>query len=82
MASKETYDTIVVGAGLAGLSCAHELSKKGKKVLVLEAHPYAGGRTSSFADKGMKVESGLHRYIGYYTALPKLLKECGCACKR
>lgn len=77
MASKETYDTIVVGAGLAGLSCAHELSKKGKKVLVLEAHPYAGGRTSSFADKGMKVESGLHRYIGYYTALPKLLKECG-----
>lgn len=71
------YDVIVVGAGLAGLSCAYELSAKGKKVLVLEAKPYAGGRTSSFSDKGMKVESGLHRYIGYYSALPKLMKKCG-----
>lgn len=74
---EKKYDVIIVGAGLAGLSCAYELSAKGKKVLVLEAHSYAGGRTSSFCDKGMKVESGLHRYIGYYSALPKLLKKCG-----
>ncbi len=75
MSSK--YDVIVVGAGLAGLSCAYELSAKGKKILVLEAQEYAGGRTSSFNDDGMEVESGLHRYIGYYSALPKLLKKCG-----
>lgn len=75
MSSK--YDIIVVGAGLAGLSCAYELSAKGKKVLILEAHGYAGGRASSFNDNGMDVESGLHRYIGYYSALPKLLKNCG-----
>ena len=71
------YDVIIVGAGLAGLSCAYELSAKGRKVLVIEAHSYAGGRTSSFDDNGMQVESGLHRYIGYYSALPKLLKKCG-----
>lgn len=71
------YDVIIVGAGLAGLSCAYELSAKGKKVLVIEANSYAGGRTSSFVDKGMKVESGLHRYIGYYSALPRLLSKCG-----
>ena len=47
MASKETYDTIVVGAGLAGLSCAHELSKKGKKVLVLEAQDRKSTRLNS-----------------------------------
>ena len=76
------YDVIVVGAGLAGLSCAYELSAKGKEVLVLEAHPYAGGRTSSFSERGMKVESGLHRYIGYYSALPKLLKKCGVEIER
>lgn len=75
MSSK--YDIIVVGAGLAGLSCAYELSAKGKKALILEAHGYAGGRASSFNDNGMDVESGLHRYIGYYSALPKLLKNCG-----
>lgn len=71
------YDVIIVGAGLAGLSCAYELSSKGKRVLVIESHSYAGGRTSSFCDNGMEVESGLHRYIGYYSALPKLLKKCG-----
>lgn len=74
---KNKYDVIVVGAGLAGLSCAYELSAKGKKVLVTEKNEYAGGRTSSFNDHGMAVESGLHRYIGYYSALPKLLKKCG-----
>ncbi len=76
MAQKD-FDVVVVGAGLAGLSCAYELSAKGKRVLLLERHPYAGGRTSSFVDRGMAVESGLHRYIGYYSALPRLLKNCG-----
>ncbi len=72
----DKFDAIVVGAGLAGLSCAYRLCEKGKKVLVLEAHEYPGGRTSSFTDDGMEVESGLHRYIGYYSALPRLLKKC------
>ena len=71
------YDAIIVGAGLAGLSCGYELSRRGKSVLLMETHPYAGGRTSSFIDNGMEVESGLHRYIGYYSALPRLLKGCG-----
>lgn len=71
------YDVIVVGAGLAGLSCAYYLTAKGKKVLIIEAHDYVGGRTSSFVDHSMQVESGLHRYIGYYSALPSLLKKCG-----
>jgi len=70
------YDAIIVGAGLAGLSCAFELVSKGVKVLLLEAHPYAGGRTASFDDDGMHIESGLHRYIGYYSALPRLLRKC------
>ena len=29
-------DTIVIGAGVIGLSCAFQLAKSGKKVLVLE----------------------------------------------
>ena len=71
------YDVIVVGGGLAGLSCAFYACKRGFKVLLLEKHSYLGGRTSSFFKMGMKVESGLHRYIGYYSHLPKLLKQCG-----
>ena len=75
MSSK--YDVIVVGGGLAGLSCAFYASKKGKRVLLLEKRKFLGGRTSSFMDMGMEVESGLHRYIGYYKELPRLLKKCG-----
>ena len=74
---KAKYDVIVVGGGLAGLSCAFHVSKKGRDVLLLEKNEFLGGRTSSFFDGNMEVESGLHRYIGYYKELPKLLKGCG-----
>ncbi len=33
---KDKYDAIIVGAGPAGAQCARELSKKGKKVLLIE----------------------------------------------
>src|ERR1700722_13338282 len=39
-----SYDAIVVGAGIMGLSTAHELAMRGQKVLLLEqfgfAHPF------------------------------------------
>ena len=42
--SERDADVIVVGAGLAGLNAALELSDAGKDVLVLEASNRAGGR--------------------------------------
>jgi predicted Rossmann fold flavoprotein len=38
----ETYDALVVGAGAAGLLCAIEAGKRGKRVAVLEAAERAG----------------------------------------
>lgn len=48
-----------------------------KKVLLLEKENFLGGRTASWNDYGMNIESGFHRHIGYYKELPKLLKEVG-----
>lgn len=37
-------DAIIIGAGIAGLSTAAELSRAGLKVLILEARERLGGR--------------------------------------
>jgi len=72
-----TYDAIVVGSGLAGLSAAFELSERDLKVLVLEAADQVGGRTSNWREGGMDVESGIHKFVGFYKEFPKLLERAG-----
>ena len=54
------YDAIVIGSGLGGLTCAATLSKKGKKVLVLEQHNLIGGCSTCFPRKGAMIDAGLH----------------------
>src|ERR1051325_11846777 len=41
-----TCDVVIVGAGIAGLSVAYELSQIGKSVVVLDRGTIAGGVTS------------------------------------
>jgi 15-cis-phytoene desaturase len=72
-----TYDVIVIGAGLAGLSAAFEFAERGLRVLVLERDPQVGGRTSSWKAGGMNVESGIHKFVGFYKEFEKFLKRAG-----
>ena len=65
-------DTIVIGSGIGGLSCAALLSRVGKKVLVLEQHYIAGGCMHVFEDKGIEHETGIH-YIGNINKRQKIL---------
>ncbi len=47
-----TYDVLVVGAGLGGLSAAAAFARQGYKVLVLEQHSAPGGYASAFTRPG------------------------------
>ncbi|MFA5041003.1 MAG: hydroxysqualene dehydroxylase HpnE [Bdellovibrionales bacterium] len=52
----------IIGAGMAGLSAALQLSLSGEKVTVYEAAPFAGGRCRSFLDRelGCRIDNGNH----------------------
>lgn len=70
-------DAVVVGGGLAGLTAALRLTQRGYRVVLVEGRHVLGGRTSSWNENGMLVESGLHRYLGFYRAMPKLFHDIG-----
>ena len=56
MSAQQKFDTVIIGAGVAGLGAAALLTKDyGEKVLVLERAPFIGGRTLSYVGKGDKV---------------------------
>lgn len=48
MEEGKKYDVVIVGAGLAGLTCGLYLQEAGLNVLILERAPQAGGLTSSW----------------------------------
>jgi len=55
---ERAVDTVVVGAGLAGLTAARELEAAGASVLVVEANDRVGGRTMTWHVGGVPVEMG------------------------
>jgi monoamine oxidase len=60
MTGGTTYDAIVIGGGIAGLTAARDLRAEGRTVLVLEARDRLGGRTwyRPFAGTDQNVEIG------------------------
>src|SRR5688500_2637368 len=60
-------DVCIVGAGIAGLSTAYHLTREGKKVIVLDDGPTAGGETARttahlvfYNDDGLSKVESLH----------------------
>jgi monoamine oxidase len=73
------HDVIIIGAGAAGLTAAHILSGAGKRVLVLEARPYCGGRTLTLPAGrfSFPVETGAEFIHGDLPETKKLLDTAG-----
>jgi glycine/D-amino acid oxidase-like deaminating enzyme/nitrite reductase/ring-hydroxylating ferredoxin subunit len=75
LAEDARCDVCVVGAGIAGLTTAYLLSREGKKVIVLDDGPTAGGETSRttahlvfYNDDGMSKIEKLHGTEGLQLA--------------
>lgn len=73
--------THVVGAGLAGLSCAVDLVTRGRRVILHEAAPTAGGRCRSFHDPllGCSIDNGSHMVLSGNRATLSYLARIGAA---
>ena len=72
--AETTYDAIVIGSGIGGLSTAVLLAKAGKKVLVLEQHYEPGGFSHTFKRKNFVWDVGVH-YVGQINIKDALLKK-------
>lgn len=60
---KPTYDVIVIGSGLAGLTAANRLGREGHSVLVLEHHYQLGGLATFFKRKNKRIfDISLHGF--------------------
>ena len=70
----------VVGGGLAGLSAAHLLAKRGFDVVVYEKQPHLGGKIGAWRERladgsSASVEHGFHAFFGHYYNLDAWLSE-------
>jgi phytoene dehydrogenase-like protein len=54
------YDTVIVGAGAAGLACGAILAHAGRKVAIVERHRYLGGRAMEHRFRGHQIGLSSH----------------------
>jgi protoporphyrinogen oxidase len=64
---------VIIGAGIAGLTCAKYLKDKGVEALILEASDAAGGRVRTDTVEGFKLDRGFQVFLTSYPEARKLL---------
>ena len=59
----ESFDAVIIGAGISGLIAAYDLHKKGKKVLIIEKTSRVGGCLFSSTKEGFTLEHGANTLV-------------------
>jgi len=70
--SENTYDTIIVGGGVAGLTATVYLAREGQKVLLIEKNRELGGLVNSFSRNGFHFDAGVRALEDAGIILPML----------
>jgi phytoene dehydrogenase-like protein len=66
-------DVVIVGAGLAGLTCAQDLTRAGIECLMLEASDGVGGRVRTDAIDGFLLDRGFQILLTAYPQVQQRL---------
>ncbi len=71
------FDTIVIGGGISGLAIAHTLSRKGKKVHLIEKSDRLGGAVHSERREGFLCEAGPNSMLVKSESVWNFIHEIG-----
>jgi phytoene dehydrogenase-like protein len=81
MGEENTYDTVIIGAGMSGLAAGIRLAQYDRRVCILERHTVPGGLNSFYRQKGRNFDVGLHAMTNYapkgtrYGPLSRMLRH-------
>src|SRR5262245_62364026 len=68
-------DTVVIGAGPAGLTTAYELSKLGLRSTIVESDNQLGGLSRTLSYRGYRFDIGGHRFYSKVPLINQLWHE-------
>lgn len=74
-------DTIIIGAGLTGLTIAYYLTRKGCDVEVIEQQSRTGGQICTYHESGFTFESGPNTGIISHPEVAELLEALSPICR-
>src|SRR5688572_4564293 len=75
MPPRDILDTLIVGAGISGLTTAFHLSRGGQRVAVLEASSRVGGSLETRTEDPWRFELGSNTVLENHESLTRLIHE-------